>query len=113
MSKVKIQVAGRKSFTVKKGTRLVNALEANGVDVLHRCGGNARCTTCKVQFLAGEPKQMTAAEKAKGLADARLSCQITCEHDMVLRANSTLTSSGLGDAGPATADHITPDPVWV
>ena len=25
------------------------------VDVLHACGGNARCTTCRVEFVDGEP----------------------------------------------------------
>ena len=27
------------------------------------CGGNARCTTCRVEFVAGEPDRMTEAEK--------------------------------------------------
>ena len=42
--------------------RLVRAIEGNGVDILHRGGGNARCTTCRVQFFAGEPDRMTVAE---------------------------------------------------
>ena len=35
-----------------------------GVDVLHACGGNARCTTCRVEFVTGEPDQTTQAEQA-------------------------------------------------
>ena len=34
--------------------RLVLALEQDaGVDQLHACGGNARCTTCRVEFIDG------------------------------------------------------------
>ena len=57
------------------------AIEQNAkVDVLHACGGNARCTTCRVEFIAGEPDTTTVAEKtvlaARGVIGARLSCQI-------------------------------------
>ncbi len=49
-----------------QGKRLVLAVEQDaGVDILHACGGNARCTTCRVEFLAGEPDRMTEAEKNK------------------------------------------------
>jgi hypothetical protein len=60
---------------------------------------------------------MTEAEKLKlaekGLKDVRLACQIQCNQDMVVRAISTMTSSGLADPGPATDAKITPDPVWI
>src|SRR5947209_19143321 len=74
-------------FEVPEGKRLVLALEQDAkVDQLHACGGNARCTTCRVEFVEGEPQQMTAAEKqvltARGLTGVRLSCQILCDHDM-------------------------------
>jgi ferredoxin len=81
-----ITVEGRGTFEAAPQTRLVNAIEQNGVEILHRCGGYARCTTCRVAFVAGEPAQMTQAEKdklaEKGLlGQARLSCQILCDHD--------------------------------
>ncbi len=42
------------------------------IDQLHACGGFARCTTCRVEFISGEPRKMTQAEKdvlaARGLA---------------------------------------------
>ena len=105
------------SFNVPAGKRLVLAIEQDaGVDILHACGGNARCTTCRVEFVAGEPHKMTEAEKERltlrGLTGVRLSCQITCEHDMTVRANSRLTGSGRPDAGPPPEPHITPEPVW-
>ena len=116
----KLTVDGVGSFEVPPGKRLVNALEDEaGVDQLHACGGNARCTTCRVQFLQGEPERMTEAEKqilaARGLTSQpglRLSCQILCDHDMKLKAISRLAGSGRADAGKRPADEITPPPVW-
>ncbi len=35
-------------IVTEPGRRLVLALEEGGIDILHRCGGNARCTTCRV-----------------------------------------------------------------
>jgi ferredoxin len=108
------------TFEVPKDKRLVLALEDDAhVDVLHACGGNARCTTCRVQFVAGEPDRMTQAEKdvlaARGLSGQpgiRLSCQILCDHDMQVKAISRLAGSGRPDAGKRPADEITPPAVW-
>ena len=49
---------------VPVGTRLVNVIEDAGIMIGHRCGGKSRCTTCRVQFVAGEPASMNAAETA-------------------------------------------------
>ena len=58
----KLTVEGYASVDVAEGKRLVLAMEQDaGVDVLHACGGNARCTTCRVEFVTGEPEQITAA----------------------------------------------------
>lgn len=115
----KLTVEGVGEFEVPAGKRLVLALEDEAkIDQLHACGGNARCTTCRVEFIAGEPAQMTAAEKAvlaaRGLTGVRLSCQILCDHDMAVRAISRLAGSGRKDAGPRPAPEINPQPVtWV
>ena len=61
----KLIIEGVGEFEVAAGTRLVLALEDNGGDPLHRCGGYARCTTCRVEFLSGEPDTMTEAERTK------------------------------------------------
>lgn len=100
-----------KSFKAKNGTRLVNALEDNGYDILHRCGGNAKCTTCKVTFTRGEPSKMNDAEKAKleekgDLGDYRLSCQLTCYGRMEVDVLMTVTNSGLDDAGGRVPDEL-------
>ena len=115
----RLTVEGVGEFEVPQGKRLVLALEDEAkIDQLHACGGNARCTTCRVEFVSGEPKQMTAAEKsvlaARGLTGVRLSCQIPCDHDMTVRAISRLPGSGRPNAGSRPADDIQPQPVqWV
>ena len=61
----KLNVEGYGEFEVEEGTRLVLALtDVANVDQLHACGGNGRCTTCRVEITDGEPTQMTATEKA-------------------------------------------------
>ena len=110
------QFAGK--HEVAEGKRLVLALTEDAkVDQLHACGGNARCTTCKVEFVAGEPEQMTVAERdvlaAKGLSGVRLSCQIACDHDMAVRVISRFEGSGRKDSGHMPAPEIAPPPVWV
>jgi ferredoxin len=112
----KLTVEGVGEFTVPEGKRLVLALEDEAkIDQLHACGGNARCTTCRVEFVAGEPEKMTVSEKnvlaARGLSGVRLSCQILCDHDMTVRAISRLAGSGRKDVGPRPADQIHPQPV--
>lgn len=59
------------------------ALEEDaGIDQLHVCGGHARSTTCRIEFLEGEPNRMKVAERdvlqARGLTGVRLSCQVLC-----------------------------------
>ena len=50
----KLSVEGVGEFEVADGKRLVLALGQDaGVDQLHACGGKARCTTCRVEFVAG------------------------------------------------------------
>jgi len=113
----KLTVEGFTPVDVEEGKRLVLAIEQDaGVDVLHACGGNARCTTCRVEFIEGEPQQMTVAERqvlsSRGVTNARLSCQMLCDHDMTVRAISRLAGSGRPDPGPTPAPVITPPPVW-
>jgi ferredoxin len=114
----KLTVEGFGSFDVPAGKRLVLALEQDAhVDVLHACGGNARCTTCRVEFVSGEPSNHTVAEQtvlaAKGATGVRLSCQIQCENDMNVRAISRLAGSGRPNAGPTPDANIQPPPQWV
>ena len=98
MPKITAEAAqGTVAFEAETGRKLVLCLEDNGVDILHRCGGNARCTTCRVEILAGDPGEIGDAEKAilatkTDLGDhTRLSCQVRVNdalHIKVLRQSS-------------------------
>ena len=57
-------------------------------------------------------EKMTVAERTaltnRGLTGVRLSCQITCDHDMHVKATSRLAGSGRADAGPTPQPAIEP-----
>jgi ferredoxin len=112
-----LSVEGFTPVEVESGKRLVLAVEQDAhVDILHACGGNARCTTCRVEFISGEPQRMTKAEKIRleerALTGVRLSCQIVCDHDMTVRAISRLEGSGRPDPGKTPEPTIQPPPEW-
>ncbi len=93
--------------TAPEGQRLVLAIMDAGVDILHRCGGNARCTTCRVQIVAGDPGPMTEAEQAKLASldelpeNMRLSCQVRCCDDLTVNILRRLKDNpDMSDAGP-------------
>ena len=115
-----LTVEGVGTFEVAETKRMVNALiDDVKIDQLHACGGFARCTTCRVQFVSGEPQKMTQAEKdllaqrdLRRHPGLRLSCQITCDHDMSVRAISRQAGSGRSTPGDRPAEQIMPPPVW-
>ena len=112
-----LTVEGFGEFEVVEGKRLVLALtEDAGVDQLHACGGNARCTTCRVEVITGEPETMTMAEKnvllAKGVTGVRLSCQMLCDRDMSVRCISRVEGSGRPSPGNVPTTEIAPPPEW-
>lgn len=110
-------VVNGRATDVPHGRRLVLAIEAAGVEIGHRCGGKARCTTCRVAFSFGEPDLMTRAEYAKLkerglLGEFRLSCQIVCNHDMSVTAPLTMRTESWTDPGPAPDPEVTPEAAW-
>ena len=115
----RIEVEDAGTFDVEEGKRLVLAIEEDaGVDILHRCGSYARCTTCRIEYLEGEPEKMTRAElevleKRDLLGEVRLSCQALCDHDIKVRVLMTVESTGLDGPGPHPESYITPEPEWV
>ena len=117
MPRIEVEDAG--TFDVEEGKRLVLAIEEDaGVDILHRCGSYARCTTCRIEYLEGEPEKMTRAElevleSRDLLGEVRLSCQALCDHDVKVRVLMTVESTGLDGPGPQPEPHITPEPEWV
>jgi ferredoxin len=124
----KLEVEGVGTFEVPENKRLVLAIEEDaGVDILHRCGSYAKCTTCRIEYLEGEPEKMTRAElevleKRELLGQVRLSCQTLADRDKVRipspishpnpsgwisrpEAQLSLETSGL-EQGPQAAHHI-------
>lgn len=112
-----LTIKGVGTFEVEEGTRLVRAIEGCGVNLGHRCGGQAKCTTCRVQFHEGEPGVMTEAEHDKltdidQFGEMRLSCQIVVDRDMTVEPLMTVEDQGWDDAGPEPAITVEPAAEW-
>jgi len=114
MPKIVAETAdGAKEFECESGRKLVLCLEDEGIDILHRCGGNARCTTCRVEVIEGdlgemrEPEQAVLSTKTDLGPNTRLSCQNRVEGDLHVRVINQVSVSGM-DAGPRPAEENTP-----
>ena len=110
----KLTVEGVGQFEVPQGKRLVLALEQDAkIDQLHACGGNARCTTCRVEVIEGEidpmgePEEAVLSTKGDLGPNTRLSCQNRVNGDIHIRVVNQVSVSGL-DAGPRPAEEDTP-----
>ena len=112
-------------FEVEKGTKLLKALIDHGIEIVHTCGGKAKCTTCRVNIDEGTPTKETQAQKAlferkvkQGLPQFMasrvfLSCQLVVEHDMKVCPLERFNHVIHDNIGRDVEDEITPDPVWV
>ena len=106
MFKVTAEAAnGTVVFEAEEGKKLVLALEDNGVDILHRCGGNAKCTTCRVEVLAGdpgeigEPERVILATKSDLGERTRLSCQVRLMDDLHIQVIRQASVEGIDVGG--------------
>jgi ferredoxin len=101
---------GPQTFEAPEGKKLVLAIEDAGIDILHRCGGNARCTTCRVAVLDGDPGEMLELERnrlaveAELAANIRLSCQIHVKDNLKVHVVNQASVRGM-DAGPRPLDE--------
>lgn len=104
-----VSVEGERSFEVEPGKKLVLAIEDAGIDIRHACGGNAKCTTCRVQVISGdlppmgELEQTRLAREASLGPDIRLSCQVRVESDLSVRVLNRASAQGL-PTGPRPLD---------
>jgi ferredoxin len=110
MAKIQAETAnGLIETEAPEGKKLVLAIEDAGVDILHRCGGNARCTTCRVEILDGDAGEMSGIEQNRLAVEAelapnvRLSCQIHIKNDLKVRVINQASVRGM-DAGPRPLD---------
>jgi len=104
-----LTAGGDQKFEAPAGKKLVLAIEDAGIDILHRCGGNARCTTCRVELLDGNPGEMGELERSRLAMESelapnvRLSCQIRLSGDLKVRVINQVSTRGM-DAGPRPLD---------
>jgi ferredoxin len=110
MPRIEAETAeGTRIIEAPAGKKLVLAIEDSGIDILHRCGGNARCTTCRVELLAGDPGPMQELERDRLAVEAdladniRLSCQIRLDQDLKVRVINQASVRGI-DPGPRPLD---------
>ncbi len=115
----------QKEFTVESGTKLLKALIDHEVDIVHTCGGKAKCTTCRVTIHKGVPTKKTQAQKErfeKLIASGQpqfdhpavfLACQVVVENDMTVSASETFNRVIHDSIGKDTEDEVTPEPVWL
>ncbi len=113
-----VNVKGGSKIRVAEGRRLAIAVEDSGTEIGHRCGGYARCTTCRVEFAKGEPEHFSRAEyeklkDRKLLGSVRLACQIVVDGDMTVRPLMTVPEMGWADPGPPLEETVTPEPDWI
>lgn len=105
-----ITATGTQTVDAPEGKKLVLVLEDAGIDILHRCGGNARCTTCRVEVLQGDPGEIGELERNRlatetDLADnVRLSCQIRVIDNLKVHVINQASVRGM-DAGPRPFDE--------
>ena len=111
MPKVEAETAnGLIETQAPAGKKLVLVIEDAGVDILHRCGGNARCTTCRVELLEGDAGEMGDLERnrlameSELAPDIRLSCQIHVQNDLKVRVVNQASVRGI-DPGPRPLDE--------
>jgi len=104
-----LTIEGGPTLDVAAGTKLTLAIEDAGIPILHRCGGNSRCTTCRVLIVAGDAGEMPEIERERLAREAelepgiRLSCQVRVESDLTVRVLQTTESTGM-PAGSRPAD---------
>lgn len=103
MENFTIEVEGYKTFQAEAGTKLALAIEQAGIDISHRCGGNARCTTCRVEIQGeeppmGEPEHECLVEDGV-LGQFRLSCQIRVDRDMKLKVLMPVSTASWDNPG--------------
>jgi len=95
-----ITVEGEKTFEAPTGKKLVLCIEDAGIDILHRCGGQARCTTCRVEVLSGDVPPMSDAEREaleepELIEKYRLSCQLHVQSDLNVRVWGRASEKGM------------------
>lgn len=107
------ETGGPTPVTVPPGETLLEAAVAAKVPIFHDCGGQARCTTCRVRVVEGRvgPRSEDEAEIARMLNfpdEIRLACQLRPTADLcverVMRQELQRDRAGESTAGERSAE---------
>ena len=78
----KIEILNERSFEIKEGQTILQASLEAGISHYHACGGNAKCSTCRVivceggEYLSPQNElEKKLREKKNFPSDVRLACQ--------------------------------------
>lgn len=82
----------RQVVPCRPGTTVLDAALRAGIDWAHACGGNARCSTCRMVVLEGEkgceartPAEEAIASRLAFGPELRLACQTRAQGDVTVR----------------------------
>lgn len=99
-----VAIEGFGTFLVAEGAKLAKAIEDCGIDISHRCGGQAKCTTCNVVFYSEEPPlqetEQQSLEEDGVLGRFRLSCQIRVDRPMHIKVLTRASEKGWDPGKP-------------
>lgn len=89
--RVQIRYPGGRVVSVDPGTSILEASRSAGIPHVSVCGGRGRCSTCRVQVIAGldgqpEPdgRERTTLKSISAGPDVRLACQLRPNHDLTV-----------------------------
>lgn len=88
-----ISCYGDKQFSEEDlDQNLLALLLKHNVPIMHECGGNGRCTTCRVRIIEGHENVLPRTEKEETIAQARqwdgktrLACQMRINGDVTIQ----------------------------
>src|SRR5690625_5408992 len=100
MAKITFQTVDSedKIISVKEGQTILRAARQGRVDLRHKCGGKASCTTCKVIIEDQSGISLVTEKEARKLGDEniakglRLSCQTQILQEVVVTRSEEHTS---------------------
>ena len=81
-----------KTFEVQEGETILDTAARNGIPHVNACGGEGKCTTCRLLILEGIDKcspeteqELALRNKAHTTEEFRLACQTSVTGDIVAR----------------------------
>lgn len=104
MVRIRIQNLGNRTIETENTERkVIELIHENGIDWMHACGKKGRCTTCKMNILAGQEhlspetqQELQFRALKRLLPNERLACQASIlQGELVLRVPETSKFSHL------------------